>query len=342
MELESVWFYIWGFLWIMYFVTDGFVLGIGALFPLVAKTNEERRILLNTVGPVWDGNEVWLITAGAITFGAFPLVYAVMFTSLYTALMLLLFCLIVRGVSFEFRSKISSTTWRGIWDSCVFISSLLASILLGVAFANIFQGVPLSETHALQGSFFTLINIYGLLGGFLFLVLFVQHGLSWLCIKTTGNLHERSRVFALKFWPVTLVCIAVFLLATAFFTDLFVNYTDQWLLFIIPAISTVALIGNRIFIKKAMYFRAWFASAITIAGTALFGLVGLFPRLLPSTIDSLYSLTIDNSASEPLSLRIMLFIVCIFIPLILIYQGYAYNLFKHPVTADDLKSEEAY
>jgi len=342
MVLESVWFYIWGFLWIMYFMTDGFVLGIGALFPLAAKTDEERRILLNSVGPVWDGNEVWLITAGAITFGAFPLVYAVLFTSLYTALMLLLFCLIVRGVSFEFRSKITSTRWRNIWDTCIFVSSLTAALLLGVAFANIFQGLPLNEMHVFQGSFFSLINIYGVLGGVLFLVLFMQHGLSWLCIKTEGELHARSRAFALKLWPLSLVGIVSFLLATTVFTDLFVNYTEQPFLFIIPAVSAAALFGNRMFIKKAMYFRAWAASAITIAGAALFGLVGLFPRLLPSTIDAAFSLTTSNSASEPLSLKIMFIIVSIFIPLVLIYQSYAYSIFKHPVIADDIESEETY
>lgn len=342
MVLQALWFYLWSFLWLMYFVTDGFVLGIGAISPFVAKSDQNRRILLNTVGPVWDGNEVWLITAGAITFGAFPLVYAVLFTSLYTGLMLLLFCLIVRGVSFEFRSRLESPRWRSIWDACVFVSSLLAAILLGVVFANIFQGLPLDQNQAYKGSFFGLINVYGLLGGVAFLVLFIQHGLSWMAAKTTGDLRIRARKSALATWFITLVTLLVLLGTTAVYTDLYSNYMANPWLVIILVLTVGALILLRYFLVRDQFFRAWFASGGIIAGVALFGVTGMFPRLIPSSIDVEFSLTAFNSSAEPLSLKIMLAVICVFIPLVLVYQSFAYHIFKHTVTSADLESEEAY
>lgn len=342
MLLESIWFFLWGFLWLMYFITDGFVLGVGAILPFTAKEDEHRRILLNTVGPIWDGNEVWLITAGAITFGAFPLVYAVLFTSLYSALMLLLFCLIVRGVSFEFRSSLGSPGWRKVWDICIFISSLSAAFLIGVAFANIFQGLPLNQEHVYQGSFFSLLDPYGLLGGLVFVVMFMQHGLSWLCAKTEGDLHLRLKTAALKIWPFSAGGILLLLLANAFYTDLYENYLENPFLFVIPLLAAIALFANRFFLTKEMYFKAWFASAGMIAGVALFGLTGIFPRILPSSINPDFSLTAYNSSAEPLSLKIMMIIFFIFVPLVLVYQGFAYHIFKHPVTASDIDSENAY
>jgi cytochrome d ubiquinol oxidase subunit II len=326
----------------MYFMTDGFVLGIGILYPFVGKNDREKRLILNSIGPVWDGNEVWLITAGAITFGAFPVVYAVMFTSLYTPLMLILFSLILRGVSFEFRSKVASESWRAVWDKVVFLSSLLATILLGVAFANIFKGVMLGEDNVYQGTFMSLIHPYGLTGGALFVLLFVLHGLSWLCIKTDKELMARCERLSSKIWYVLTACIVIFLVLTWMYTDLYANYLDNPVLLIFPAGCVCGLILHNISMKRKRVFLAWASSALIIAGAAGFGLGGMFPRLFPSSIQDSYSLTIYNSSSDPGSLKIMLIVIAIFIPLVLIYQGYAYRLFSNKMSEDDINKGEAY
>jgi cytochrome d ubiquinol oxidase subunit II len=342
MAIEAIWFCIWGFLWGMYFATDGFVLGIGALYLHIGKTDTDRRIILNSIGPVWDGNEVWLITAGAITFGAFPVVYAVMFTSLYTPLMLILFSLIIRGVSFEFRSKIASERWRGLWDVSIFTSSLLAAVLLGVAFANIFKGVLLDQGNIYQGTLLSLLNIYGLAGGALFLLMFVQHGLSWLLIKTEGTLLARCKSLAVKTWYALTAAVFLFLILTWIFTDLYGNYMKMPWLVIFPLLCVSGLTLNFVALKKNRAIQAWAGSAMTILGAACFGLGGLFPRLFPSSINDHFSLTIHNAAAEPGSLKIMLAVVCVFIPLVLFYQSYAYHLFSKPVTENDLQLDEAY
>ncbi len=342
MTIETIWFCIWGFLWGMYFATDGFVLGIGVLYLHSGKTDTDRRIMLNSIGPVWDGNEVWLITAGAITFGAFPVVYAVMFTSLYTPLMLILFSLIIRGVSFEFRSKMDSERWRGLWDISIFASSLLAAVLLGVAFANIFKGVRLGQDNLYQGNLLGLLNPYGLAGGVLFLLMFVQHGLSWLLIKTEGALLARCNALAEKTWYALAAAIVIFLILTALLTDLYTNYREMPWLAIFPLLCVLGLVVNFIAIKKGQGVLSWEGSAMIILGAACFGLGGLYPRLFPSSISDQYSLTIHNAAADPGSLKIMLGVVCVFIPLVLMYQGFAYHLFSKPVTESDIQTEEAY
>lgn len=342
MEIQSVWFYIWGFLWIMYFMTDGFVLGIGILYPFIGKTETDRRIILNSIGPIWDGNEVWLITAGAITFGAFPVVYAVMFTSLYTPLMLILFSLIIRGVCFEFRSQVEFKSWKRVWDACIFFSSFLAAFLLGVAFANIFKGVLLDDDYLYRGTFMDLVNPYGVAGGVLFVLLFIQHGLSWLCIKTEGWLLVRCERLAQKIWFVLTAGIVIFLGLTWVFTDLYNNYWETPVLLIFPALCVCGLALNFFSVKHKRAVRAWGASALVIAGAAAFGLGGIFPRLFPSGINDSYSLTVFNSASEPKSLWIMLVVLSIFVPLVLLYQGYAYRLFSGKVSEKEIEAEEAY
>ncbi len=212
--LETIWFLLWGILWAVYFMLDGYDLGLGTLMPFMAKTEKDRKQIYAAMGPHWDGNEVWLITAGGVTFAAFPTTYAVMFSGLYTALMLILFALIIRGVSFAFQGGVDSPGWRKLWDTCLAVGSFLPALLLGVAFANIFQGLPLDAEGIFQGTLFTLLNPYGLLGGLLFLFLFLVHGAIWGAIKTDGDLHQRLADTAGKIWWILLVTAVMFLLAT--------------------------------------------------------------------------------------------------------------------------------
>jgi len=336
MILESVWFFLWGLLWAIYFMTDGFDLGIGSLLPFLGKSEADKKVMVNAMGPLWDGNEVWLLTAGGVTFAAFPLVYAVMFSSLYTALMLILFTLILRGVAFEFRSKVDSPGWRKLWDICAFVGSIAPAILFGVAFANIFRGIPIDGDGVYQGTLFTLLNPYGLLGGILFLVLFLVHGALWLAIRSEGDLQQRALATAGKLWPVELAVAVIFLIASFFATRLYDNYLANPLLFVIILLAVAGLLGIKVFLNQKALFKAWFASALTIVAATFYGVIGLFPNMFPSNIDPGYSLTAHNAASSALTLKIMLVVVILFVPIVLIYQIWAYHLFKGKVKSDDM------
>ncbi len=337
MELQSIWFFLWGLLWALFFMTDGFDFGIGILYPFLGKSDNDKRVMINSLGPLWDGNEVWLITAGGVTFAAFPTVYAVMFSSLYSALMLILFALILRGVSFEFRGKVDNPNWIKVWDTCIFIGSFVPALFFGVVFANIFQGIPIDGNGFYHGTLFTLLNPYGLLGGILFLFLFLVHGALWLAIRSEGDLHERAVSTAEKLWPILLAVAVIFLVASAFSTRLYDNYLEYPMLFLVILIAVAALLGTRLFIYKKAYFKAWFSSSATIVSCTFFGVIGLFPNLFPSSIADEYSLTAFNASSSPLTLKIMLVVVVLSIPVVLAYQIWAYTLFSGKITEEDLE-----
>jgi cytochrome d ubiquinol oxidase subunit II len=342
MDLQAIWYFLWVLLWAVYFATDGFDLGIGAFLPFLGKNDEEKRVMYNAIGPLWDGNEVWLITAGGVTFAAFPLMYAVMFSSLYSALMLILFALIIRGVSFEFRGKIDSPGWKKLWDFCLFIGSIVPSFLFGVAFANIFQGIPIDDKGVYHGTLFTLLNPYGILGGALFFLLFLVHGAVWLSIKSDGDLHDRAARTASGLWPVLLVVAVVFLIASKFTTPIYDNYTAHPPLFLLILITVLALLGVKLFLSRKNYWTAWFSSAITIIGATFFGFVGLFPNMLPSSLNPAFSLTAYNASSSHLTLQIMFTLAVIFVPVVLAYQIWVYSLFRHKVSKEELEYDEAY
>jgi len=340
--LETIWFLLWGVLWAVYFVLDGYDLGIGTLVPFLGKSDTDRRVMFNAMGPFWDGNEVWLITAGGVTFAAFPKAYAVMFSGLYTPLMLLLFALIVRGVSLEFRHQVDSPAWRRVWDWGATIGSFLPALLLGVAFANIFMGLPLDENGVFQGNLLTLLNPYGLAGGVLFVLLFAMHGTLWLTFKSEGDLHQRAAGLARKLWPVLVALIGVFVVLTAIYTNLLVNYLLNPLMLVLLAIPVLALVLMRQQIGKEQWLTAWGLSATLIAGLTLFGVVGLYPALLPSSISPDYSITIANAASSTLTLSIMLGVTLVFIPIVAAYQFWLYRTFSHKITEKELAQDGAY
>ncbi len=336
MTLATLWFFIWGLLWAIYFMTDGFDLGVGTLLPFLARDENERRIMYNATGPLWDGNEVWLITAGGVTFAAFPRMYAVMFSTFHEALTLLLLALIIRGLSFEFRGKVDCPIWRRLCDACQFLGSALTAILLGVAFGNIFKGMPIvNGVH--QGTFLALLNPYAMAGGIFFLALFLLHGALWLGIRTTGSLHDRALRAASGLWVLVLILAVAFLIYTAVATQLYDNYLKHIYLWIVPLLAVAALIGVRIFLGKAKIWSAWLASAGTIMAVTFFGVIGLFPNMLPSTIDPPANhVTLTNASSSPLTLKIMLGVVLFFIPIVILYQLWAYRLFSGKVETSEL------
>ncbi len=340
--LPIIWFILWGVLWAVYFMLDGFDLGMGTLMPFLAKGETDRRLIYRALGPFWDGNEVWLITAGGVTFAAFPATYAVMFSGLYSALMLILFALILRGVSIGFRAHVDDPRWRKLWDTGFFLGSFLPALLFGVAFANLFKGIPIDAEGIYHGTLFTLLNPYGLAGGLLFVLLFIVHGSLWLAVKTRGDLQQRAAATASKAWVALLVMAVLFLLATVKWTTLFDNYAARPVLLIIPVVAVAALVAMRVFIGRAQWWRAWFASSLTIVGLTLFGVVGLFPNLLKSSLKPAYSLTAFNSSSSPLTLKIMLGVALTFVPLVIAYQVWVHFLFKDKVTPEDLAREEGY
>ena len=340
--LETIWFLLWGVLWAIYFILDGYDLGIGTLLPVLGKSDRDRRVMLNSMGPFWDGNEVWLITAGGVTFAAFPKAYAVMFSGLYTPLMLLLFALIIRGVALEFRHQVDSAAWRKVWDWGATIGSFVPALLFGVAFANIFMGLPLDENGVFQGNLLTLLNPYGLAGGVLFVLLFVMHGALWLTVKSEGDLQRRAAALARKLWPVLLVFIGAFVVLTVIYTNLLGNYLTNPLLLVLLVVPVLALLLLRQQIGREDWWFAWGLSAAMIAGLTLFGVVGLYPALLPSSIAPEYSITITNSASSTLTLSIMLVVTLIFIPIVAGYQFWLYRTFSHKVTDKELSQDGAY
>jgi cytochrome d ubiquinol oxidase subunit II len=340
--LETIWFAIWGVAWAVYLTLDGFDLGLGTLFHFVAKKETEKRILVNAMGPFWDGNEVWLITAGGVTFAAFPTAYAVMFSALYTPLLLLLFALILRGVAFEFRGKVDSDVWRKVWDMALVFGSFLPALLLGVAFANLFEGIPVDADGVLHGNLFTLLNPYGLAGGAFFVAAFIHHGALWLSVKARGDLQIRARRLALRLWFVAMAAAVAFLAMTWTCTRLWQNLLGRPVFLALPALAVAGLVASPLFLKSGRNWAAWGVSAVFIAMATLFGVAGMFPNIVGSSLDPAFSATAFNSASSSLTLEIMLGVVLVFLPVVICYQTWVYVRFGGPVTRESVEDGPSY
>ncbi len=325
MDLTTIWFALIAFLWIGYFVLEGFDFGVGMLLPILGRDEPGRRAILRTIGPVWDGNEVWLIVAGGATFAAFPEWYATLFSGFYLALFLILVGLIVRGVGIEYRNKRSSLVWRTRWDMLIAVSSFIPALLWGVAFANIVAGVPIDANKQFTGNLFTLLNPFGLLGGLTTLSLFLTHGLVFLALKTEGDLRERANRL------VTPVGLATAVIAVAFLA--WATAQTGTLASSIAAVAAVlafvgALLANRV--KREGW--AFLGSAVTIALAVASLFLALFPDVMPSSTNPAYSLTVTNAASTPYTLTIMTVVAVVFTPLVLLYQGWTYWVFRKRVT----------
>lgn len=325
MQLQDIWFLVVGFLFIGYFVLDGFDFGVGMSLPFLGKDDTDRRVLVNTIGPVWDLNETWVLVAGASLFAAFPEWYASLFSGFYLPLLLILLALIGRGVAFEYRGKGQTLRWRSTFDWMIVIGSALPALLWGVAFANIVQGVPLNADHIYTGTLFTLLNPYGLLGGLVTLTLFWLHGLIFITLKTEGDIKVRARALAVKVGIVCTVLAASFLLIT-----LFAHFSVLGL--VLTGIAALSLIAGQLANLKnrdGIAFSLIVLTIVTAVG-ALFA--ALYPNVLPSTTDAAFSLTVDNARSSDYTLGVMSWVAAIMIPLVLAYQGWTYWVFKKRVS----------
>jgi cytochrome d ubiquinol oxidase subunit II len=327
MEFQIVWFILWGVLWAAYFMTDGFDLGVGILYNLLGKDDNDKRAIIHSIGPVWDGNEVWLITAGGATFAAFPTTYALMFSYLYSALLIILFGLILRGVALEFRGKLEGEGWKKGWDAAIFLGSFIPAFLFGVAFGNIFQGLPM-DARGYHGSLLSLLNPYGLLTGALFVMLFNVHGALWIAFRTAGELSKKAEFIAGKAWTALLLVAVLFLAATAFATDLYDNFLRTPVWFTVPVLAVCGLAGVKMYLMKGDAFGAFLSSCVVIVTVTLTGIIGLYPNLIPSSLDPAHSLTIFNSSSSVYTLRIMTVVALTFVPIVIAYQVWVYRVFR--------------
>ncbi|MEU4425379.1 cytochrome d ubiquinol oxidase subunit II [Actinoplanes sp. NPDC024001] len=322
MELTTFWFLLIGVLWAGYFLLEGFDFGVGILLPVVGRDDRSRRLAINTIGPVWDGNEVWFIVAGGATFAAFPEWYATLFSGFFLPLLIILVALIVRGLAFEYRGKRPGVAWRRGWDRCIFWGSLIPAILWGVAFGNILRGVPIDANHEYVGGFFNLLNPYALLGGLTTLTLFTLHGAVFLALKTDGPMRAQSGRIAARMALVAVPVAAAFLLWTG--------------LNVFSAAAAVALVGAVLFTRARREGWAFAATGTTIV-LAVAGLfLSLFPDVMPSTLDPAYSLTVENAASTPYTLKVMTWVAVAFTPIVLIYQGWTYWVFRKRLRLSDI------
>jgi cytochrome d ubiquinol oxidase subunit II len=337
MDLVTIWFILIAVLWVGYFILDGFDQGVGILLPFLGRDDLRRRVMINTIGPVWDGNEVWLLVAGGATFAAFPLWYATMFSGYYLALFVILIALILRGVAFEYRGKRDSARWRANWDRAIFIGSALPALLFGVAFGNVVGGSPISPIETTlptgtandlnyTGTFFDLLNPFALLLGVMTLLVFTTHGAIFLALKTRGEMHEAARGAALKVGlAAAVVAVGALLWAQAFSGRVAVTLP-------MVLIAAVAFLGALAMMWKRRDGWAFILSSVTIALAVASLFVGMFPNVMVSSIDAAYNLTVYNASSQEYTLTIMTWVAVIMTPIVLIYQGWTYWVFRKRIS----------
>ena len=330
MDLPTLWFWIVAFLFVGYFVLDGFDFGVGMALPFLGRDDVDRRVMINTIGPVWDLNETWVIVAGASLFAAFPEWYATLFSGFYLALLLILVALILRGVSFEYRHQRPDSRWKSRFDLMIIVGSAVPALLWGVAFANIVQGVPLDSEHNYTGNLIDLLNPYALLGGLTTLLLFFTHGVLFVALKTDGDLRVRARRLAARAGLVTIIVAAAFLVWTAFIAA----FSPMYLL--LAGLAALALIASWILNTRGTEGWSFGFGAATIALAVLALFTALFPDVMPASNDPANSLTIANASSTTYTLTVMSWTALIFLPLIVAYQAWTYWVFRKRVTREHI------
>ncbi len=335
-DLNTIWFILVGVLLAGYAILDGFDLGVGSLHLLVKK-DEERRTLINAIGPVWDGNEVWLVTGGGALFAAFPDVYATVFSGFYTAFMILLFVLIFRAVAIEFRSKLDAKWWRQMWDILFSVASIFIAFLMGVALGNIVTGVPVGADKEFAGSFFGLITPYTVLVGLTTLSLFMMHGAIYLVMKTEGAIEEKIRGWVNNTIIFFVICYISTTMATlVYYPHMTQHFKDTPFLFILALLNMLAVANIPREIHHKREFNAFLSSCASIAALLSLFAAGIFPDIVISTINPAYSLTIYNAASSQKTLETMLIIALIGMPFVIGYTFMIYWIFRGKVKLDKM------
>ena len=332
MDLNTLWFVLVAVLFTGFLVLEGFDYGVGVLLPFVAKTDAERRRVINTIGPVWDGNEVWILTGGGAIFAAFPHWYATLFSGFYLALFLMLAALIVRGVAFEFRSKDKHPAWRATWDWMLFVGSAIPALLWGVALGNLLKGVPIDQTKTFTGGFFDLLNPYTLVAGLVTLTVFVTHGAVFLNLKSSDPIRSRALATTKRVGPVATVLVFLFVVGTYYWTDAFSRLGLNPGL--VPVLALGSLLSAGALIHRERMGWAFVMTCLTLVFSVATIFLSLYPRVMVSSLNPEWSLTIYNASSTPYTLTVMSLVALVFVPLVLAYQGWTYWVFRHRVTAD--------
>ncbi|NBE52607.1 cytochrome d ubiquinol oxidase subunit II [Streptomyces boluensis] len=332
MELYDVWFVLIAVLWVGYFFLEGFDFGVGILTKVLARDRKERRVLINTIGPVWDGNEVWLLTAGGATFAAFPEWYATLFSGFYLPLLMILICLIIRGVAFEYRHKRSEERWQTNWEHAIFWTSLLPAFLWGVAFANITRGVKIDRDFEYVGNFWDLLNPYALLGGLVTLSLFTFHGTVFTALKTVGDIRVRARKLALGLGLVAAVLALGFLIWTQ-------GEKGDGKSLVAMIVAVLALVGALGAVKIGREGWSFALSGVTIAAAVAMLFLTLFPNVMPSSLDPAWNLTVTNASSSPYTLKIMTWLAAVATPVVLLYQSWTYWVFRKRIGTQHIAAD---
>ena len=326
MDLNTVWFILIAVLFTGFFFLEGFDYGVGMLLPFLGRDNLQRRAIINTIGPIWDGNEVWMITAGGALFASFPSVYATLFSGFYLALIALLVALILRGVAFEFRRLRPGKAWQQMCDWFIFTGGLLPALLWGVTIGNLLRGFAIQPDMSYYGGLLPLLNPYALLAGLVFVALFLVHGANFLALKAPEEIAGRARKTAFLAWVAAALLTVAFVVWTFFATDIL---TKPGLNGLIPAIlAALALLAAGVLIRAGRSGWAFVAGALTIVFATAMVFTGLYPRILISSLDPAWSLTITNASSSPYTLKVMTIVAAIFVPIVLLYQGWTYWVFR--------------
>jgi len=334
MELTTVWFTLIAVLWIGYFALEGFDFGVGMLLPVLGRSDTERRVLINTIGPVWDGNEVWLLVAGGATFAAFPEWYATLFSGFFLPLLLILVALIVRGLAFEYRAKRDDDAWRRNWDLAIIVGSFVPALLWGVAFANILRGVPIDADKEYVGGFFNLLTPYALLGGAMTLLLFLTHGAMFIALKTDGDIRVRARGLAVRLGLGAAVAAVGFLA----WTQVKTGTVASAVAFVVAA---AALLGGLYAVTKVREGWAFLGTFVAIAAGVAGLFLALFPDVMPTSLADGLTLTTTNAAATDYTLKIMTVTAVIFTPLVLAYQAWSYWVFRKRIAVHHIPTAQA-
>jgi cytochrome d ubiquinol oxidase subunit II len=331
MQLVPFWFIIIAVLWIGFFILEGFDFGVGMLHGVVGRDDAGRRAAINTIGPLWDGNEVWLIVAGAAIFAAFPGWYATMFSGFYLALVLLLGALMIRGVSFEYRGKRDALRWRRTWDGLLTAGSLLAPLLIGVALGDLLNGLPINSHQEYTGSFWNLLQPYGIFTGITFVLICLLSGATFLCLKTSDDMRERAWRVARRVAPVTAAAVVAFVIWTH------VTARSTFFLNPIELLAIVAIIAAVWAVYDHREGFAFAATTVAMASCVISIFTGLYPNVMVSSTNSAYNLTVHNTASGAYSLKVMSVVVVIFLPFVLAYQTWTYYVFRRRVSKSEFQ-----